>query len=48
MATWALAATVVLYLITALGLFLEHKSWMAVCFLAYAVANVALIGAARQ
>ena len=45
MSTTALAATVVLYLMTAVDLFMKGQSWLALAFVCYAVANIAFIGA---
>lgn len=47
MSAIALAITAVLYLATAADLFLKDQPWMALAFLAYAIANVGFIGAIK-
>ena len=45
MSTWALGAAGVLYLITAVDFAMKGNWWLALAFIAYAVANVGFIGA---
>jgi hypothetical protein len=46
--TWALIATVLLYLLTAYDLFRQGQHGLSLAFLCYALANVGLIWAAKQ
>jgi hypothetical protein len=46
--TWALIATVLLYLLTAFDLYRQGQHGLALAFLCYAVANVGLLIAATK
>jgi len=48
MSTWAIALCGLLYLATAVDLYLKGKYGLSLTFLAYAVGNVGLLMAARE
>lgn len=48
MATWALLAAAVLYLLTAADLYQQKQYGLALAFAAYALANIGLILAAKK
>lgn len=47
MSTWGLGIAAVLYVATAIDLYLKGQGWMALAFAAYALANVGFIGATK-
>lgn len=43
MQTWTLLATIILYTLTAVGMWRQGKPGLALAFIAYAVANIGFI-----